>query len=314
MKPTETLLPADAAGSLTTDRCVRSMTGQGAGSASDPLGTVTVELRSVNQRGLRLTAKLYDSLAPLEPALEQLIRHHIKRGSLQITARYQPSAAVGGGTIHADVVADYARQLQAIDQRLGGGHRIDLVGLLQLPGAVSRQAEQIADTQQLWPLLEQATLAALTGLDRMRADEGAAMADQLLADVALIDQQLTVIVQRAPQVVDQYRERLEGRVQRFLTDRGLEFETIDLLREVQLFADRSDIAEEITRLASHLRMFRDVLGGEPSSGRKLDFIIQEMFRETNTIGSKAGDSEIAAAVVEIKCAIERMRELAQNLE
>ena len=103
-------------------------------------------------------------------------------------------------------------------------------------------------------------------------------------------------------------------MKRFLEERGLEVAAVDILREVQLFADRSDISEEVTRLASHLRMFGDALGGDDASGRKLDFIIQEMFRETNTIGSKAGDAEIGSMVVEIKCAIERMRELVQNLE
>ncbi len=292
---------------------VRSMTGQGTGSAQGEPGTVSVELRSVNQRGLRLLTKVSDLLAPLENQLEQLIRSQVKRGSLQVSARFYPAAAVAGATINIAAVKAYAEQLQAVNLKLVGG-QIDLATLLQLPGCLQMESSPLVDSDQVWPLLEQATLVALAGLDQMRADEGAAMATKLLADAELIRDHLTAIARRAPQVVQQYRERLEGRIERFLQERGLQVEALDLLREIQLFADRSDISEEITRLESHLRMFADGIGGDDASGRKLDFIIQEMFRETNTIGSKAGDGEIAAAVVDIKCAIERMRELAQNLE
>jgi uncharacterized protein (TIGR00255 family) len=125
----------------------------------------------------------------------------------------------------------------------------------------------------------------------------------------------------APRTVDRYRTRLQAKIERALSDHNLEVPPVELLREVQIYADRADISEEITRLSSHLEMFQGVLqgehgaGGEPDpAGRKLDFIIQEMFRETNTIGSKSADAEISSHVVEIKCAIERMRELVQNLE
>ena len=122
-------------------------------------------------------------------------------------------------------------------------------------------------------------------------------------------------------IVENYRNRLQAKVQRVLAEHHLEVGPVDLLREVQIYADRSDISEEVTRLTSHLSMFLAVLDGENAgqnerepSGRKLDFVIQEMFRETNTIGSKASDAEISSHVVEIKCGIERMRELVQNLE
>ena len=118
----------------------------------------------------------------------------------------------------------------------------------------------------------------------------------------------------APRVVETYRQRLESKIGRVLEQHGLEFSPGDLLRDIQLFADRSDISEEIVRLASHLNLFDLTLQGSEASGRKLDFIVQEMFRETNTIGSKAADAEISALVVDIKCAIERIRELVQNIQ
>jgi len=293
---------------------VRSMTGQGTGSVHDALGTVAVELRSVNQRGLRVVTKLGDSLSFLEVQFEQLVRSHVKRGSLQATARYTPLAAVPPGSINGAAVVAYATQLHHIRDSLMISDPIDLAGLLQLPGVITYGETVTVDPEAIWLMLREATLVALNGLDAMRADEGEAMAEQLRADAQAITTHLQQIAALAPRVVDQYRDRLEGRIKRLLEDRGLEIAAVDILREVQLYADRSDISEEVTRLSSHLRMFTDTLDGSDASGRKLDFIIQEMFRESNTIGSKASDAEIGSLVVEIKCAIERMRELVQNLE
>jgi len=297
-----------------TQSSVRSMTGQGAGSVQNEIGTVSVELRSVNQRGFRMLAKFSDALSSMEGQFEQLVRAQVKRGSIQATVRYQPSSSVPPGSINAAAVAAYASQLHHIRESLMISDPIDLAGLLQLPGVVNYGEGIGVDPETLWVMLREATLVALNGLDAMRSDEGQAMAAQLRTDAQLISGYLEKIAALAPRVVDQYRDRLENRVKRVLEERGLEVAAVDILREVQLFADRSDISEELTRLASHLRMFGDALGGDDASGRKLDFIIQEMFRETNTIGSKAGDAEIGSMVVEIKCAIERMRELVQNLE
>jgi uncharacterized protein (TIGR00255 family) len=293
---------------------VRSMTGQGSGGAAGDHGSVAVELRSVNQRGLRLVTKLSDALSPLETRFEQLIRLELKRGSVQASARFTPSAALSPGTINGAAVVAYATQLHHIRDSLMISDPIDLAGLLQLPGVVIYGESSSIDAESLWPMLREATLAALDELDAMRADEGGAMAEQLRSDAAIISDMLARIAGLAPRVVDQYRDRLESRIKRLLDERGLEIAAIDILREVQLYADRCDISEEVTRLSSHLRMFGDTLDGPDASGRKLDFIIQEMFRETNTIGSKASDAEIGSMVVEIKCAIERMRELVQNLE
>lgn len=298
----------------TTTSSVRSMTGQGAGSVQDDIGTVSVELRSVNQRGIRLLTKVSDALSSMEGQFEQLIRTQVKRGSIQASARYVPSNAVPPGSINGAAVVAYATQLHHIRDSLMISDPIDLAGLLQLPGVITYGETASVDPETLWVMLREATLVALNGLDAMRADEGEAMADQLRTDAGLISGYLDRIAALAPRVVDQYRDRLEGRVSRFLQERGLEVAVVDILREVQLFADRSDISEEVTRLSSHLRMFGVALASDDASGRKLDFIIQEMFRETNTIGSKAGDAEIGSMVVEIKCAIERMRELVQNLE
>lgn len=299
---------------LPVDSAVRSMTGQGTGRVENDLGSLTVELRSVNQRGLRVSPRMGELLAPLEIRFEQLIRSQLKRGALQASVRFSPSAAVLPTMINTEVVAAYVDQLRQIRTQAGLQDPIDLTGVLQLPGAICGTEGATVDPEAVWPLLQEATERALQNLDDMRAAEGAAMAAQLRLDAASITENLRQISALAPQVVTQYRDRLEGRISRFLEQRGLEVAQLDVLREVQLYADRCDISEEITRLSSHLQLFADTLGGAEASGRKLDFIIQEMFRETNTIGSKASDAQIAVFVVEIKCALERMRELVQNLE
>jgi len=183
-----------------------------------------------------------------------------------------------------------------------------------LPGVVTESASRRSDADAVWPVLEGALNEALENLSRMRADEGAAMGRDLHANCQAIDADLEQIGQRAPLVVDAYRKRLLERLNKLLEEFGLEIQAADIVREVGLFTDRSDISEEIVRLRSHLQQFDAIARTEQNNGRKLDFLIQEMLRETNTIGSKANDSEIARHVVEIKTAIERMREMIQNVE
>lgn len=292
-----------------------SMTGQGAGRADSQLGMISVELRSVNHRGLRISTRMGDWLSPLEGRFEQLLRGQLGRGSVQASARFSPHGNATAELINTPVLLSYARQLQRIAQELGGEHRLELAALLQLPGAIASGDDGSRfDREAVWDLLRQATLQAVEKLAQMRRDEGAAMAAALATDAQQIAAQVDQISQRAAGVVQQYRQRLETRLRGLLQEQGLEASPADLLREVQLFADRCDISEEITRLQSHLRLFDEALRGSEAGGRKLEFIIQEMHRETNTIGSKASDAAIAAAVVEIKCAIERMRELVQNIE
>ena len=170
------------------------------------------------------------------------------------------------------------------------------------------------DVSDEWPLIESTLAKALEGLDRMRRQEGAAMADDLRQNCAVIGTQLDQIEARAPQVVDNYRDRLSERVQRALSELNVEVGPGDLLREIGLFTERSDISEEVVRLRSHLEQFAKIMELPESSGRKLDFLTQEMGRETNTIGSKANDVEIVKHIIETKTAIERIREQVQNIE
>jgi uncharacterized protein (TIGR00255 family) len=290
------------------------MTGQGSGRGECSLGVIAVELRSVNQRGLKMSVRLSDGLLPLESRFEQWIRAKIQRGSVHANAHFSPSAIAAQGEINVAAVVSYASQLRQAKEMLGGDFTIDLTGLLELPGVMVAASARTLDPDQLWPALAEATEKAVEAMDAMRLAEGEAMAVQLRVELASMSANLAEITTLSPRVVESYRLRLENKIRNVLQEHSLEFSPADLLRDVQLFADRSDISEELTRLGSHIKMFNDTLQAGDASGRKLDFIVQEMFRETNTIGSKAGDAEISARVVDIKCAIERMRELVQNIQ
>jgi uncharacterized protein (TIGR00255 family) len=191
---------------------------------------------------------------------------------------------------------------------------VSLESLLALPGVVDEDDAARRDAAGDWPLFSQAVEAAVQDMERMRAEEGRPMAVDMAANCREIGKALDRVEKRSPYVVDAYRARLEERVKRALAEFDITLNAGDLIREVSLFADRSDISEEIVRLRSHIDQFEKTLSAEESSGRKLDFLSQEMFRETNTIGSKANDVEIAHAVVEMKGGIERIREMVQNVE
>jgi uncharacterized protein (TIGR00255 family) len=201
-------------------------------------------------------------------------------------------------------------------QELGlpDGGQAMLAQVLALPGVVPEPANAPLRLEEEWPIIERVLEEALAKLQTMRQDEGAAMARELLQLRDHIADELAKIRNRAPQTVELYRDRLLERVRGLLGELDVRLDRNDLIKEVSIFAERSDIAEEVVRLASHLDQFREILDEPESAGRKLEFLTQEMFRETNTIGSKASDVEISRHVVEIKGDLEKIRELVQNVE
>ncbi|QDV68464.1 Conserved hypothetical protein CHP00255 [Rosistilla carotiformis] len=293
---------------------LQSMTGQGQAQSTGDLGTVSVEIRSVNNRGLKLSARLGDQMSRLEPLVDAVVRQHLTRGSVNLNVRWQRAGLASAYRINPTALTAYYRSVSELQASLGETAAIDLSHLASLPGVIQEADDQAIDRDAMWSLLQPVLVSALEDLNQMRATEGASMLVSLQADLAEIAKHLAEICRLAPRIVDNYRDRLETRIGELLRERGLEIAKVDLLKEVQLFADRTDISEEITRLQSHLQMFNETVASEQASGRRLDFVIQEMFRETNTIGSKANDAEIAMHVVDMKCAIERMRELIQNIE
>jgi uncharacterized protein (TIGR00255 family) len=293
---------------------LKSMTGQGQAQQDTPLGSFAVEIRVVNNRGFKISQRLGDALGRFEPLVETLVRSVIRRGSIQFQAVWRSDRASSNYRIDEEVLAVYYRQLCQVQQRLGCTTNIDLAQLTELPGVIVESMSVGDNDDDVWQVFSGTIESALQNLEEMRIAEGAAMGDQLQADLDILAAAVGMIQTRAPFVVDSYRDRLRSRIELVLRREGLAVESIDLLKEVQIYADRSDISEEVTRLKSHFAMFLAGMREEMANGRKLDFVIQEMFRETNTIGSKAMDAEIAKQVVEMKCALERMRELVQNVE
>ena len=186
--------------------------------------------------------------------------------------------------------------------------------MLGLPGVVEERKQAVEDPHEDWPALASVVSEALGKLQKARADEGRSMAEELIGLGKAASIQLEKIALRGPEVVASYQKRLTDRVQSLLQDKGATIEPKDLVREVAIFAERADIAEEVVRLRAHFSQYVEVIHEPESSGRKLEFVVQEMGRETNTIGSKANDVEISRAVVEINGILEKIRELIQNVE
>ena len=275
---------------------------------------VAVEVRTINSRFFKLSVRSSEGYASLEPQIEAIVRKTIRRGTVQINLRVDRAASPESFKINADVLQLYRTQLESMYRQWGLPGAISIEALLSLPGVVNDAADRAVDWETDWPVVANALEAAMENLAQMRGEEGRAMAADLTANCRAAAASLDQIQQRAPLVADSYRARLEERLGKVLAERDVTLEPGDLIREVSLLADRGDISEEIVRLRSHLEQFDTIMDLPESSGRKLEFLTQEMFRETNTIGSKANDVEITKHVIEIKTAIERIREMIQNIE
>jgi len=290
-----------------------SMTGCGEGIATDGPSTCRVELRVVNNRFFKLALRARDAFTMLEPRIEAAIRSRIRRGAVQMTLDLSGPAAPAGRRFDRGQLAAYLDDLEDFSAT----HRIPMPstidGILALPGILVDAAPPPEAIEQTWPLVSQALGAALDGLDRMRRAEGTALVSDMRSVCGEIGQSVATIRARVPAVVAEHHARLRERVSKLLESAGTRLSDADVAREVALVADRSDIAEELVRLDSHVSQF-DTLLDDDSPGRQLDFLSQELAREANTIASKSLDVAIAHAVVELKSRIERLREQAQNIE
>ncbi len=273
---------------------------------------IDVEIRTVNNRYLKIVSKVSDCVSALEPQLESIIREYLKRGSVTISVRVNQSGKSSAYSINSQTLEDYLAQSKSISDRLGIQLQYSLGELLLLPGVLA--STRHSEDEELLGVAQQAVVAALKDLQSMRSKEGEAIRSQFLETLSQIASHKMQIESRAPAVVAEYRSKLEQRVRSGLAQLGHEVNDVDLLREVLTFTDRCDVSEEITRLASHLDQFHEALTQSASQGRRLEFLIQELFRETNTIGSKANDAQVSQLVVSIKTAIEQIRELVQNVE
>ena len=294
------------------------MTGFGEASEHDGGARLAVELRSLNNRYFKASIRLPDEIAGLEAELETLLRHRLSRGSITLVVKMNLIDTSFARQINDSVLNDYLGHLSTIQSRVKGEGRsvnIDLTALLALPGVMTGldEAELL---RKVRPVVMRLSEQACDKLSAMRQTEGKALADDLLKHRAFILERLAVIRERAPVVVEEYHARLKVRIGELMRRAELKTNELDLIREVAIFADRSDISEEISRLGGHLEQIERIIAqsdGEPA-GRTLDFLAQELLREANTIASKSNDAQISRAIVEVKGAIDRIKEQVQNVE
>jgi len=291
---------------------IHSMTGYGRGEARGTDGRLTVEVRSVNHRFLDIVIRMPKELSALEDRLRSLLQGSVDRGRLDV---YVTLEKEGRGRyslqVDKDLALAYHNALKEIQNELNLAGSVDLEVLAQLPDVLVLEEVQ-ADADQFWPVLESAARQAIAGLVQMRRSEGESLAADMLGRIDVISREVGAVRGRSPVVVEEYRQRLHERIQELLGDGTLDQERLEA--EVVYFAERSDVTEELVRLESHLTQFSEATKKGGSVGRKLNFIIQELHREINTVGSKSQDSEIGRSVVEVKSQIEKLREQVQNIE
>ena len=291
----------------------RSMTGCGEGFADNQGVACRVEIRSVNHRHLKCSIRTREGFHLLEPRLEGLIRERIKRGSLQITLEVSGSAVPTGRRLDQDQLGAYLDDWESFCDRRGITTPPTIDPLLGLPGVLLDAPPDASAVEATWPVVSAATSAAVSQLDTMRQSEGTALVTDLEQACVSIGELVQQIRKRVPEVVAEHRQRLLDRVAKVLETHQARLDDNDVIREVALIADRSDISEELVRLESHVEQFRSLLH-DTAPGRSLDFLAQELGREANTIGSKSVDVAIAHAVVDLKSQVERIREQAANSE
>jgi uncharacterized protein (TIGR00255 family) len=295
---------------------IRSMTGFGEASAEVNGAQYFVEVRSLNSKFFKATLRLPDDLQALEAELESILRQRLSRGTVTLTAKCADAAESSAYVINHRALENYIEQVRRAPMIASGEVNIDASALLALPGVVqpaSDEAGRLARARAvLIPLVER----ACEGLIKKRQGEGEHLRADLLSQRDLIVERLADIRQRAPSVVLEYELRLKARIEMLLQGSGVKADMVDIIREIAVYAERTDIAEEISRLTGHMEQFNDLVnnsGGKPV-GRTLDFLSQEMLREANTIASKSPDAGISRAIVEVKGAIDRIKEQVQNVE
>jgi uncharacterized protein (TIGR00255 family) len=289
-----------------------SMTGFGDATGEHGGTHYSVEIRSLNNRFFKATIKLPETISGLEPELETILREKLGRGSITYILKMRTDSAEAAYHINQAALQFYLAQLQALPQLSGA--TIDLSALLALPGVCQEPRDDSDEIAKHGEKVRELSVKAIQKLEAMRRREGEALFADLMRHKQLIATSLAAISKRAPFVIDDYHKRLTQRVNLLLSKAEFQVSQQDLLKEVAVFAERADISEEIQRLTTHLDAFEQSCRSSEHAGRKLDFITQEMLREANTIASKANDSEIARHIVEIKGAIDRLKEQVQNVE
>lgn len=288
------------------------MTGYGSGSRTDAQRSVKVEARAVNHRFSDIVLRLPKGYQALEERLRKVAAEYVQRGRVEIFLTVEEFGA-NERTVRLDqgLLKGYLEAFSAAAALLDTQASPDVETLLRLPGVLSVDEVDV-DLDAAWPVIEEALREALSELTRMRRSEGERLYADIVHRLSKVEQIIGQMAAKAPLVVEEYKNRLAERIQEWMADGPLDESRLAM--EVAFFADKASIDEELTRATSHISEFRKVCLTEGSVGRKLDFLLQELQREINTIASKAHDVQIAGWVVECKAEIEKIREQIQNIE
>lgn len=287
---------------------IHSMTGFALSAREFSYGTVNVELKTVNHRYLEVQFRLSDELRALEGPLRDIIAGRVSRGKVDCRVGYTPKAALVQLTpLNLEVLAQLGRHSAEVRRVLPDVAPMNVANVLNYPGVLS---EQTISTERLATDAGEVLLAAISDLEHTRAREGAKLRDFMLERIERCSALATQVAPRIPEIVVAYQERLAARIR----EAGLALDDDRLRQEVVLFSSKVDVQEELSRLVAHLSEVRNVLERGGQVGKRLDFLMQELNREANTLGSKSVSTDVSRASVELKVLIEQMREQVQNIE
>lgn len=291
----------------------RSMTGFGRGQAQTAGVEVTVEIKTLNSRYLDVTVRMPNAFSDKENRFKSMIQPYLERGKVTLSVNVDRSRAENGSlSVRPEKIEAYGKLLEEARSLGGITEPVTLRDLLQFGDLFQRENEDPETLEETWELIEQATERALEALRTMREKEGAELENELHTQIDAIDSHLARITElatdRAPDLLDQYRERIS----KLVDDEKIDSDRLEM--EVAILIDKMDIQEEIIRLQSHLKYFREALEQDQAIGRRLNFLSQEINRELNTIGSKVNQPEISHLIVHAKENLEQIREQVQNVE
>jgi len=291
---------------------IKSMTGFGRGEVTENGYQAVVEIRSLNGRFCDVSVRLPRNLSELEPRITERVQARIVRGRVSVTVSWNdPEGEHRTFLFNADLARAYRDGLLDLQRQLNVPGEIDIRLLSGMPDVIAYEVEKV-DIESAWAIMVKACDTALDQLEQMRQAEGATLSQYLIKRIGVLEKQIEEIQARAPRGVEHARDRLQKRLQELL-----HVEYVDeqrLAMEVALIAERSDVTEECERFRSHNTQFLEMLNNEKSAGRQLNFLLQEMNREANTIASKTNDADISHIAIRIKEEIEKLREQIQNIE
>ena len=290
------------------------MTGFGKGETGSKFGSFIVEIRTVNHRFFDVSSRIPNSLNQLEDKVKHLVHRYVRRGKATLSLMHKKSEKnFKSVKLDEEAISKYYQLLKKVRNGFKIKDDIKLSHILSFPDVFVQEQEE-HDLNLLWPIIEKTVAKAAIDCNKMREKEGRALYRDLSKRIEEVSHCIKKIAGLAPGVVSQHKHKLDARVRAIMKRRNYDIDKARLETEIALFARQCDVTEEITRARSHIVALRNALNSSKETGRRLDFILQELQREVNTLGSKAGDVKISRLVVDIKSEIEKIREQVQNVE